>query len=539
MADPATLIAAEQVVSTTVETGAVAAYGLAQKTQPLDGTFNSISSPAFLPRSHHTLTVVEGKGYIWGGYNAVGTMAGADMHIVQMPSKLNGKGKGKGEGEAEYKVVPALAQEFSRQQGEGNVDVKDGGATPCPRADHTAVAIGERIYVFGGTDENMQVIEEQGRVWVFDTMTLHWSFLDSQGSPQSYPCARLQHGSASTEHPLPPGNPKSPASTYKQSMQNTVVKASAMIGGGIPESRPHGTLFVCFGLNSPDTHDVLTDSWSFDIATQVWTNLPSMPASTSISAPPSVAMTHHRLYVITSSSSSTVGSEIHYLPIPKSSFYDTRASAAEADPNSSANLQSMVTSAETPASEKKGEWTSLPFPNNPIAPGPRPRKGAGLVPVTTGNGREYLIYGFGQRLSTPASNDFDLSSGGAEKGEVPLSWSDIWSYQAPAQPTTVTAVKDATRSALGIASGEGTWAEVKIVADVEEVSDGRKPKQQAQHEEKSDQRSMEGGEGGGKSHPGPRSWFASAGLDGSGIVLWGGSNAKGEIEGDGWVIRVK
>ena len=466
-------------------------------------------------------------------------MAGVDMHIVQLPSKSKGKGNGKGEGEAEYKVVPALYEEYSQQKGMENMDVEGGCGIPCQRADHTAVAIGERIYVFGGIDENVQAIEEHGRVWVFDTTTLHWSFLASQGSPQSYPSARFQHGSASTEHPLPPGNPESPASTYKQSVQNTILRASAMIGGGIPESRSHGTLFVCFGLNSATSQEVLTDSWSFDIATQIWTSLPSLPASTSISAPPSVALTYNRLYVITSSTSSTVGSEIHYLPLPKSSFYDNKASEAEADMKSSVNLQSIVTGVETPTSEKKGQWTTLPFPNNPLAPGPRPRTGAGLIPVTTGNGREYLIYFFGQCLPVSATGSSVLPLGGEEKGEGPLFWSDIWSYQPPAQPTTVTAVKDATRSALGIASGEGTWAEVKVVADVEEVSSGRDREQQAQHEGGSGKRSMEGGEGGGKSHPGPRNWFSSGRLDGSGVVLWGGSNGKGETEGDGWLIRVK
>ena len=465
-------------------------------------------------------------------------MAGADMHIVQLPSKS--KSKGKVEGEAEYKAVPALGQSSGEEKGDENLDVKGGGEIPCPRADHTAVAIGERIYVFGGADENMQVIEEKGRVWVFDTTTLHWSFLDVQSPSHAYPSGRLQHGSASTEHPLPPGNPKSPAATYKQSIQNTLVKASTIVGGGIPESRPHGTVFVGFGLGSTFSQEVLTDSWSFDIATQTWTSLPSLPASTSISAPPSIALTHNRLYAVTSSTASTVGSEIHYLALPKSSFYDTKASAAETDPNSNTNLQSIVTGAETPASEKKGDWTTLPFPNNPLAPGPRPRKGAGLLPVTTGNGREYLLYSFGQRLPTSSSENPHSPPEDQGESEEPLSWSDIWSYQTPAQSTTVTAVKDATRSALGIASGEGTWAEVNVIADVEEVADGRaQEQQQGQDEEGSGKRSMEGGEGGGKSHPGPRSWFGSAVLDGNGIVLWGGSNGKGETEGDGWVVRVK
>ncbi|KAL8875138.1 MAG: hypothetical protein Q9198_006461 [Flavoplaca austrocitrina] len=79
-------------------------------------------------------------------------------------------------------------------------------------------------------------------------------------------------------------------------------------------------------------------------------------------------------------------------------------------------------------------------------------------------------------------------------------------------------VKDKTRSMMGISTGEGTWAEVKVVPN-EDGSGGLETE--------------------GKSHPGPRGWFASCVLgkdfDGSGVVLWGGINAKGETEGEGWM----
>ena len=442
------------------------------------------------------------------------------MHIVQLPVKS--KGKGAGGGEVEYKVVPALGEGQDEEEGDEKLQVQGGGEIPASRADHTAFAVGELVYMFGGTDSEMQVLEEKGRVWVFNTTSMRWSYLDP-GPGTSYPKGRYQHGGAASEHPLPPDNPGSPAATYGESIAKTLQKVPSLIGKTTVETKPHGTLIVCSGLASLDSTEVLTDIWTFDIALRKWTSLPSLPSSADMSAPPSIALTHNRLYAI-SSSTSNVGSELLYLPLPKSSFYDHVTSAAEADPNSTANLQPMFGGPEKSAQEKKGQWTTLPFPTNPLAPGPRPRKGAGLVPITTGNGREYLLYFLGQRLPQSSENltsptkDTESATDTEAGKEEPLYWSDIWSYQTPAQSATASGIKDATRSSLGIATGEGTWCEVKVVADVEETKG-------EEHE--------------GKSHPGPRGWFASAGLDGDGVVMWGGRNGKGETEGDGWSVRVK
>ena len=382
------------------------------------------------------------------------------MHIVQLPVKS--KAKGIGEGVAEYKVVPALGGNVIESEA-GKEFSGDDGEVPAVRVGHTAVGTGQQIYLFGGKGEDDNIIEEKGRVWVFDTETLHWSYLDpAPGTP--YPVGRFQHGCVSSEHPLPSNSPDVPASTYKESIQNTLAKVPSLLGKSTTPKDPHGTLILCSGLpSSSSSTEALKDAWSFNIFTRAWTELPSLPSETSLSSAPSIALTHNRLYTITASSN--VGSEVLYFPLPKPVFYDTKASGAEADPN--ANLQPLFGGPEKSEAEKKGEWTVLPFPSNPLAPGPRPRKGAGLIPVTTGNGREYLLFFLGERLASPTSPTKESSD--APSSEEPFYWSDVWSYQTPAQAATASGIKDATRSSLGIATGEDTWAEVTVVADVEEV----------------------------------------------------------------------
>ena len=358
------------------------------------------------------------------------------------------------------------------------------GKVPGPRAGHTACAIGERIYVFGGKGQEDKPMEEMGRVWIFSTQTLAWSYIDPS-SDASIPPARFLHGAAVSENPSPNKNVSEKAS-YGEQIQSAVGKIPNLIGKASSPQEPHGTLIISGGFSSPVS--TLNDTWLFNIISRTWSSLPPTPSTSPY--PPSLALTHNRLYLI--SSSSDLGSEIHHLPFTKETYSDSRGEG------------------EVGLTTVKDEWTTLSFPTNPLTPGPRPRKGAGLLPVTTGNGREYLLYFFGERASPPTSEQQPPS-------EDPVFWSDVWSYQIPAQNMTAAGIKDATRSAMGIDTGEGSWAEVKIVTVVE-------------------------GDTEGKSHPGPRGWFASSPvgreIDGGGIVLWGGINGKGEVEGDGWIVNV-
>ena len=197
-----------------------------------------------------------------------------------------------------------------------------------------------------------------------------------------------------------------------------------------------------------------------------------------------------RLYLVTGSSE--IESEIHYLPLPKFLLSNQDAEEDDFEPPSIS-------------------WTTLPFPTNPLIPGPRPRKGAGLLPITTGNGRSYLLYFLGEKASLEAPS--------SEPETPPRTfWSDAFSYQAPSSSHSAAGSKDATRATLGFETGEDTWAEIKVVANEEGAGLA---------------------EIGGKSHPGPRGWFGSDALDGGKVVLWGGIDAKGETEGDGWIVSVK
>ena len=488
--DPATasgLLVAEQVVSTTIEGGALAAYGLAQSTQPLTATFTRISSDAFLLRTNHSITVVNGQAYIFGGEEEPGKLAGDEVHIVSLPLKKAGN-----ERKPDYKVVPSL--------GEG-----EDGTVPGRRAGHSAVAVGGIIYMFGGRGEEQRVLEEKGRVWVFDAKTLGWSYVDPVDG--EVPDGRYMHGAAATEHPLTNTNKPSEAG-YGEQIKSAIGNLPSLVGKGSSTSpqEPHGSLIIAGGQTNGEALD--SDAWIFNIATRTWSRLPQHPATSGKSAPaPSFALTQKGLYVVSSSSDvSELGGEIYYLPVTKELYYKAQSGG------------------KTSLSSADPKWITAHFPANPLTPGPLARQGAGLIPITTGNGREYLLYFLGEKFPPPKSNATAAEGANPEsqispeQANNPTFFSDTWSYQVlPASPSAAS-IKDATRSVMGISTGEGTWAEVKIEPVVE-------------------------GETEGKSHPGPRGWFASCPIgkeiDGAGLLIWGGVNGKGEVEGDGWVVTVK
>jgi hypothetical protein len=80
------------------------------------------------------------------------------------------------------------------------------------------------------------------------------------------------------------------------------------------------------------------------------------------------------------------------------------------------------------------------------------------------------------------------------------------------------ALKDSIRSAFKADPGTNAWAEVDVQPPaLEKLGDGES----------------------GKVHPGPRAYFGCDVLkDRSTVMIWGGVNAKGEREGDGWLVSL-
>ena len=227
--------------------------------------------------------------------------------------------------------------------------------------------------------------------------------------------------------------------------------------------------------NRDEDAGVLKEVWLYEFDRGAWSPLPSAPAP-----PVAAALVNRTVYIISNNTpekgSDTI-STIHYLPLHRSAVEREKADALA--------------------------WHTVSIP--PGSPSPRPRTGAYLAPIQIDNGREYLIYLFGLAVS-PSAKRWDFCP-------------DVWAFQLPLHrrlSAATAAVKDKIKDVIpGEGSGEFKWNEAEVV-----------PAELITEE--------------GKVHPGSREFFgADSCLNGRGVVLWGGVNALGEREGDGWVLRVE
>ncbi|KAL2024854.1 hypothetical protein VTK56DRAFT_3553 [Thermocarpiscus australiensis] len=413
----------------------------AAPTLPLKVSLTHLPNPApetahhpALTRSHHTLTVIENKAYIFGGEDPSGSLCPPAIHTITLPSEPTTTTTSPASTGASYTTLYTCYPPFTLQ------DPATGELLlPSPRSMHAACARGNNLLVVhGGRDgAGRPIAEDNNCLWQWDPRRLSWGKL--RGDTQLGAAMAPRYG-----HWL-----------FADERQDFLV----LVGGKGDDNNQHV--------------DTETEVWLYDFATLAWTALPRAPA-----IPLAAAYASGRVYIIArdgdGGGNAGLSGAVHFL--------DLRGSAAER--------------------EKPGAlaWRSVTFPTHPLAPGPRPRAGGALVPLRTGYGREYLVYMFG------------CSEGDGEAREY---YSDVWALQLPSRGFNPAAAIDKVRERLpGMESGEFRWAEVEVV-----------PLEQAAGE--------------GKAHPGPRGMFgADACLDGQGVILWGGTNAKEEKEGDGWVLRL-
>ncbi|RYO89247.1 hypothetical protein DL766_004555 [Monosporascus sp. MC13-8B] len=390
----AAALATEQVISTGLRAGV--GYAVAKPTVPVKAKWSQIAttshdvSRSSLMRSHHSVTVVGSKAYIFSGRISQTDIASTDVHSIALTAIVT----------PEYQVLPAIP-------------AYQGGHIPSARQGHAACAHGSSIAV------------------------LVWDNLEPAVHPERVP------------------------------VQRTEAKLFSCAGN-----------LVLYG-GKDSSGSALADTWHFDRSTKTWNQLPSAPVGTT-----SAALVANTLYLI--SNSDDLSGRVHTLGIKQ-------------------------------YSEQLPTWTTLSFPTNPLTLGPKLRENGGLVPVTTGYGRNYLLYFFGDRR--------DSASG---ESDQPPQWSEMWTFQLPSSDlefkaiTTVdetikpAKVKDQIRPKVGTDTGDSSWAEVELQSpgDIQERQ--------------------------GKAHPGPRSHFGYCqAADGRSAVMWGGLDAKGKQHGDGWVIQLE
>lgn len=449
-------------VETVVEGAAGAAVAIAKSTMPLRATWKRIPTDTILPRSSHSLSIVKNKAYIFGGEQQPREPVDNHVHVFTLQSANND--------EVDYQVIPARTS-------------KDEGAVPSARVGHTASVVDDRIYVFGGRGgKAMKPLEENGRVWVFDTKMNQWSYLDPiNGS--SYPAARSYHASTSTEDPVSTfrekvvQDPTPFSASEDQTKSDQTLNPLGTTASGFDD---HGTVIIHGGC---PVSGRASDVWAFNIASRLWSQFPNAPGPAR--GGPSLTLCGERLYRFGGfDGEKELGGSIQSLRLTSCTF-DDRGGKGEL--------------AVAPLS---GQWENVEFPAGTPMPGNR--SVAGLQPVTTGQGRHYLLLFLGER---------DPSSSGHEAaGKF---WDDVWSFQLPPESMTAASFKDAARQLFGAKTAEGTWARV----DVPESSMS-----------------------GNTEHPGQRGWFASAqgqDLDPCSVVLWGGVLGDNSRAGDGWVLTVE
>lgn len=335
------ILAAVYAAETAVEGAVAAAFGIAKATMPLKATFHRIPTSNPLPRSSHSLSIIKGRAYIFGGEIRPREPVDNVVHVYTLPSS--------GVLEADYQSIPAKAS--------------DGSDVPAPRVGHTAAVVEDRIYVFGGRGgKEMTPLEEKGRVWVFDTKMRHWSYLDPvKGSP--YPEARSYHASVGNEHPLPRKNDHT---------ENPV---------GSPDEEAHGTIFIHAGCPASGR---VSDVWAFDIASRIWSPYPDAPGPARGGT--CLTFAKNRLYRYGGfDGKSELGGQIDYLDLLVATFDDQSGKG------------------ELALSPRTGRWETITFPADGSAPGDR--SVAGLQPINTGQGRSYLLLFLGERDPSSSGHD--------------------------------------------------------------------------------------------------------------------------------------
>lgn len=439
------LYAAENVL----QGAAALVKGITHPTLPIKANLTRITSVP-LPRSQHTVSIVKDRAYIFGGERAPGQLADNDMHIVILPSS--------GVFDADYTLKPARAAN-------GLDDV------PGPRKGHTAVVIGDTIYVFGGEGDG--ITNENGRIWAYHTVSSTWSFLDPAPGTLS-PSHRVGHTSASSDFPA------AKTVTYQEKAPQQPADPSKNVPEP-PVDDTWGTIFVVGG-REVSNGELATDALAFDVKTRTWSNIPSPPGQPREGA--SLSLAGSRLYRLGGKGIETFASgALEYLDVAP---VFTHAKGGTTPLTSGWAWQE--------ASHVKSKDLSLP----------QARSNAGLVEVTTGQGRHYL-----------------LAVGG--EGENSKFLDDIWTFQLPPEHATAAATKDAIRSTIKRDTHEAKWAEVLYkYVDTRGEEEKEMP-------------------GEPKRAHGERSQFGIAKgkeFDGATCVVWGGINTEGSVLSDGWLITV-
>ncbi|KAI6092326.1 hypothetical protein F4821DRAFT_225394 [Hypoxylon rubiginosum] len=522
----------------------------------MKGTWQHVAVPP-LPRSSHSLDVVAGNAYIFGGEVEARKPVDNDMHVIALPSSgapadyyaVKARPSPKQPSSADTKQHPAPISEEDETEAQLKDPLSDvplaspppvgagayaesepasatsdkgksvagndssSSSVPCARVGHASAVIGSRIFIFGGraSSSSSSPLDEGGRVWVFETKTHTWTALDPwTGSP--VPAARSYFAAAATDKPRDFAiKPLRRAASWKEWAEGdsaAVGIPQRPVAGSVAESAADeedagfGTFLIHGGCVADGGRTA--DVWAFDVRSRTWKELPSAPGPARGGA--ALAFAKGRLYRFGGfDGAAELGGQLDVLELALDGF-DDRVSRGEVGIFAKGEWQSVVAPvtaapATAPSDHTIDETAKLV----PVADWPANRSVASLELVLGGGGREYLVLMLGER--TP-SNDGHAAAGSFHN--------DIWTFQVPPEGMSAASFRDAVFQAVGRKTGEGKWTRVAAHPyDDEDALDAR--------------------------GPGARGWLASAplgDLEENAILVFGGLNENNERLGDGWIFRL-
>ncbi|KAF2138119.1 uncharacterized protein K452DRAFT_256985 [Aplosporella prunicola CBS 121167] len=365
------------------------------------------------------------------------------------------------------------------------------------RHSHSITVIHDKAYIFGGITETGALAGDEVHV-----ITL----------PPSKPSASHAGDTNYACIPALPAQDGGPVPTPRAAHSATAAGERILVWGGCDAA----------GHSLPETPAQL---WAFDTASLRWTSIPvpEGPAGATHGVDPATGVwqsfSDQTLSRTTAPSAiAATGDRVYFVGggAGDAGMQPPAAAAADANGDGESGRDSQFQAPVHYYDFSTQSWHTLAPPANPLVPGPRlPRDGAALHVVSTGHGRQYLLYMLGQDAPAAGSNAYPFPHG--DNANAPrTAHAALWTFQIPAPRPSFAGAKDAARGALGMDSGCDSWAEVEVRVHDEEFAHA------------------------GKAHPGPRAWFASSTMgDQRGVVLWGGVDPAGEVAGDGWVVRVE
>ena len=500
----------------------------------MKGTWEKVNVPP-LPRSSHSVDVISGSAYIFGGETGPQQPANNDMHVVNLPLSITASAdsypvKATSPRQYETQEVPTVeistdVEEVRKEmadvslegeeeeveegeplmEGKGKERAFEGpaiGDVPSPRVGHATAVIGTRIFMFGGRGgPDMEPLEEEGRVWVFDTRHHTWSYLDparaAAGIPAPFPPARSDHCAAAIDRPRDFAHRRDDhretwTEWVKGDSDKVGIPQAPIVGNvaanAVDEERTgYGTFFVHAGRVAGG--DRATELWAFNVRSRVWSELPDAPGPARDGA--ALCVTKGKLFRFGGfDGTAELGGQIDVLHLA-SEVFDDAASKGEVAVTSRREWETLTPiSGSTSDTLNVNEW-------------PPARSASAMVPLQI-HGRDYLVLLMGER----AANVHEGTGRCLD---------DAWVYQVPTaaggHARTASAVRDAVWGAIGRKGAEGRWTRV-----LGEPFDDE-----------------------GDELPVARGWVNASvveDMDDPAVLVWGGAGEADERLGDGWILRL-